>query len=321
MNAEAAPRSFRTTGRNWLRDFEFHRSGLTVRATGAHVPFTPAILSEVMNWFKYFFAVKAMAPVENASPFTIAFTPERARPWYLIWPVVRAAGGRLVKDASKADIVMHFEDATFSPNAPPQHLRADALIMNYACLDVSKSRVSAAFEASFGYPLAIDPTKHVGPAVEKSETNGAHDGRIVTCPHAASPKRSYQRLIDNRALNPDLVEDFRTPTVGGKPACVFIKRRPTQRRFANANTYVELTQPENVFSQAELAHIAAFTRELGLDWGGLDVLRDRSDGRLYVVDANKTDMGPPTALALADKMRATRMIATAFGDYIQRKGE
>lgn len=321
MDAETAPRAFRTAGAFWLRDFKFHRSGLTVRATGAHVPFTPAVLAEVAAWFKYFFTVKAMTPIEGARPFTIAFTPERARPWYLIWPVVRAAGGRLVKDVATADIVMHFEDATFSPNPAPTNVRADALVLNFNCRDVSKTCVAGAFERSFGYPLAIDPINYVGPAVEKSEINGAHDGHIVTCPMQPSAKHTYQRLIDNRARNPDLVEDFRTPTVGGRPACVFIKRRPTQRRFANANTEVELIQPDNVFSPAELDQIAAFCRDLGLDWGGLDVLRDRSEGRLYIVDANKTDMGPPTALPLSEKMRATRMIASAFVDFVSRKGE
>ena len=319
MDADTAPRSFRTAGALWLRDFEFHRSGLTVRSTGAHVAFTPALFAEVSDWFKYFFAVKAMAPVANARPFTIAFTPERARPWYLIWPVVRACGGRMVKNPADADIVMHFEDATYSPNPPPARVRDGARLMNFNCRDVSKSHVSEAFERAFGYPIGVDPTTYTGAAVEKSEINGAHDGRIVTCPVTPAAKHTYQRLIDNRARNPELVEDFRTPTVGGKPACVFIKRRPTQRRFANANSEVELTQPENVFSAAELAQIAAFTRELGLDWGGLDVLRDRSEGRLYIVDANKTDMGPPTALPLAEKMRATRMIAGAFADYVGRK--
>ena len=54
-----------------------------------------------------------------------------------------------------------------------------------------------------------------------------------------------------------------------------------------------------------------------LDWGGLDVLRDRSEGRLYVVDVNKTDMGPPIAMALNDKITVTRKLAAAFLAYIQ----
>ena len=39
------------------------------------------------------------------------------------------------------------------------------------------------------------------------------------------------------------------------------------------------------------------------------ILRDRADGRLYIVDANKTDMGPPIALPIPPKLMAVRMIA------------
>lgn len=56
----------------------------------------------------------------------------------------------------------------------------------------------------------------------------------------------------------------------------------------------------------------AIQRSIGLDWGGVDVLRDRSSGRIYIVDANKTDMGPPVALKLGAKLRATRRMAQAF---------
>lgn len=61
-----------------------------------------------------------------------------------------------------------------------------------------------------------------------------------------------------------------------------------------------------------------FTEKLGLDWGGLDVLRDLDDGRIYIVDANKTDMGPPLALPLREKLRATHMLASALDAHIQR---
>ena len=66
--------------------------------------------------------------------------------------------------------------------------------------------------------------------------------------------------------------------------------------------------------------IERFAADLGLDWGGVDVLRDRMSGRIYIVDANKTDMGPPVALKLAAKLRATRRMARAFaGAFAPKK--
>lgn len=311
---DATPRVFQTSGSVWLKDFEFGLTGLTVRKTGARVPYSPSVIGQVTAWFRYFFSACAIAP---ATPhFTIAFTPERARPWYLIWSVSRIAGARYVKDAAHADVVMQFEDATYSPNDPPARLKPGAKLINFGCRDVSKTNVSRASEAAFGAPLAVDPATFVGPAVEKSEINAAHDGRIVQCPVQPVPGRVYQRVVDNRTLDLSLVEDLRTSTVGGKLVCVFVKRRQVTRRFLNTNTEVLLRRPEDVFSADEQRQITAFTREIGMDWGGVDVLRDRTDGRLYIVDANKTDMGPPHALNLPDKLVAARWLAQAFRDYV-----
>jgi hypothetical protein len=312
---DATPRVFQTSGPVWLRDFEFGLTGLTVRKTGARVPYSPSVIAQVSAWFQYFFAAQTIEP---ATPhFTIAFTPERARPWYLIWAVSRAAGAKLAKDVAHADVVMQFEDATYSPNDAPTKLKHGVRLINFACRDVSKSNVTRACEAAFGNPLAIDPTTHVGPAVEKSEINAAHDGHIVQCPLVPAPGRVYQRVIDNRSWDPSLVEDLRTCTIGGKAVCVFIKRREVTKRFLNTNVEVLLRAPEEVFSPDELDQIGAFTREIGLDWGGVDVLRDRTDGRLYIVDANKTDMGPPISLNLPDKLKATRMLAAAFREFVR----
>lgn len=317
MTVESSPRPFQTSGRVWLRDFDFGLTGLTVRKTGARVPYSPSVIADVTAWFRFFFRWRGMAPI--GPRFTIGFTPERARPWYLVRAVSHVAGGVLAKDFADADVVMQFEDATVSHNPPPTRIKPGALLINFGCTDISKSRVAAASELAFGNTLAVDPATHHGPAVEKSEINAAHDGHVVQCPAPAQPGRAYQRLIDNRALDHELVEDLRTCTLGGKPIVVFIKRRPVTKRFQNTNVDVVVRTPQQVFTQDEMDRISAFCREIGLEWGGVDVLRDRADGKLYIVDANKTDMGPPIALNLADKLVATRLLAQAFSDYVSAR--
>jgi hypothetical protein len=49
----------------------------------------------------------------------------------------------------------------------------------------------------------------------------------------------------------------------------------------------------------------------------VDVLRDRTTGEIFIVDANKTDMGPPIGLNLADKIVATRRLAKAFRAFVR----
>ena len=93
----------------------------------------------------------------------------------------------------------------------------------------------------------------------------------------------------------------------------WVKTRLARDRFASgANLRVVARDPADVFSEAEMARIAAFNAAMGLDWGTLDILRDVDDGRIYVVDVNKTDVGPVLQLSMRDKLRSTRTIARAL---------
>jgi hypothetical protein len=226
---------------------------------------------------------------------------------------LHVAGAKIVKNHDDADIVMQFDDSTETTDLTSQIPQTDARTVNFECTDISKTRVSEAFEKVSGYGLGVDPETYTGMIVDKSEINAAHDGRIIAGPVEKEDGRSYQKLIDNE-IPGGLVEDLRTCTVDGEPALVFIKRRPISRRFLNENTEVFIKNAQDVFSPDELDVIRAFTKEIKLDWGGVDVLRDSQDGRIYIVDANKTDMGPPVALPLGEKLRATRRLARAFAE-------
>lgn len=292
---------------NIFRDFDWSFTGVTVRKTGARVPFDHAHLSEVYHWGKYFFTV--LFSKRGAHGPRISFSPDPARPWYLIWPCLYLAGGRAADAGTTPDVWMHFEDATTSkPVALPDDGKPR---WNFKAHDLSKSRVAAAFEEAFGYSLALDPLTAVGVCVEKGEANGVHDGKIVNVPCQPASGKVYQRLVDNRGTD-GLVEDLRTPTVGGKPVCVFIKRRDIQTRFTNDNSQCWLRDVGFVFSPEEVAAIGRFCAILKLDWAGLDILRDASSGLIYIVDANRTDMGPPIALPLNDKVKSTRQLAVAL---------
>jgi hypothetical protein len=264
---------------------------------------------DVWRWFSLYVPVRVVGGLKRLfkpGP-KIAFVPSPARPWYLIWNVAIWSGIKLVTDPSKAKLVFRFEDKTYA-EARPEFKDA----VNGQCLDLSKTRVAEAFESVFGYALSLDPETHQGPAVEKGEDNGAHDGRIVTCPSERQVGKCYQRLIDNVERATNLATDLRTPFVNGQPIVVYIKQRPKDLRFANMNSKVGLTTPDAVFSPQEIDKLSQFAKALSLDWGGMDILRNHIDGRLYVVDVNKTDMGPPLALAWHLKMRSVRQLSKAL---------
>jgi hypothetical protein len=298
-----------TTRKPVFADFDWRWNGVRVRKTGAWVPFDFAHLHEVGVWLVFFVCV-LLAGRPDKGPI-VRFVPDTPRPWYLIWPALRLAGGRPARPGEQGDITMHFSDETVSTSIGGN----EADTWNGQALDLSKSRVAAVFEDVFGYPLALDPLRGSGLAVEKGEANGVHDGRIVMLPCAPVQGKVYQRLVD-AAAEDGMVEDLRTPTVAGKPVCVFVKRRPPERRFSNDNIACPLKEATQVFSAEELAGIGRFCRALNLDWGGLDVLRDRANGRIYIVDVNRTDMGPPIAMTLREKIKSTRLLAQALRDAI-----
>ncbi|HRD45055.1 MAG TPA: hypothetical protein PLF78_01080 [Caulobacter sp.] len=303
-------------GAFWTSDFYFEGGRVKVRTTGADLAFDRALVEEALVWFAYYVPVRATAAwnrLTRPGP-SVWFAPYKPRPWYLVWAAAAWSGARIAASPEKADAAMYFEDSALGspPNAGPEPR------FNFHCTDVTKTHVARMFEQTFGYPLAVDPESASGPVVEKGEDNGVHDGRIVQAPCPALPGKTYQRLIDNTStlLGEDYVDDLRTPCVGGKPVLVFIKRRHKTDRFANHNSSVTLTTAESVFSPEEIEAIGRFCAAMNLDWGGLDILRDRASGRLYIVDVNKTDMGPPIALPLPAKLTATRLLADAFRTLI-----
>lgn len=307
--------------RIWFSDFKYKDRGVLVKKTGAHIPFAWKTLHDVFSWFAFYFFAQSWRISRRLSGYkrpTIAFFPDKPRPWYFIWPVMHVAGAKIVSDASRADIVIQFDDATVTNNPVPE-TRCDAVLVNFDCNDISKSLIAEVFAQAAGYNLGVDPTTYEGAMVEKSELNGAHDGRIIVGPmDLPIVGKNYQRLIDNE-IEGGLVEDLRTCIVGGEPTIVYRKRRLLERRFMNENEEVILDRIDKVFTEDELDIIRRFAAGINLDWGGVDVLRDRTSGRIHIVDANKTDMGPPIALPIGGKLRATRRMAKGFANAFSHK--
>ncbi len=305
----------------FFSEFEFTGGGILAKETGAQIRWSPAFARDavrIASFIGLVQGVRAARVVKGREPRArISFFPKKPRSYYAIWPVCQLADVKIVDDPADADLHFFFEDREF--RTAPLRAPSNKPAFNVGCHDIRKSVVSRVFEETFGYSLAIDPKTHKGLAVEKSELNGKHDGRIVSCP-IAEPRsdRVYQRLVDNTFDGREFI-DIRTPVVGGKAPFVYLKRRTRDLRFSNDNHRVDLVAADAMLSREEQAQIAAYTQAMALDFGGLDVLRDREDGRIYIVDANKTDMGPPSALSSEDKLKAMRGLADAFAGLVDAR--
>lgn len=87
-------------------------------------------------------------------------------------------------------------------------------------------------------------------------------------------------------------------------------------RFNNDNTGVKILSAEKAFWTYEITAILNFCKEIGLDYGELDILRDKDDKKIYIVDVNNTPWGPPNHLSRADNWKALSMMAKTFKETI-----
>lgn len=186
-----------------------------------------------------------------------------------------------------------------------QRLRSrGGIVINDRVVSIRKSSIDAIHRRAFGYGAQVDPKHYRGLMVEKSDQNYKHDGRIVEAPrdHVIG-NRIYLRLID--AIDDDGCQvDLRTTVCGGRPIACVLHRRPWQARFGMNSKSVELVfaRPRDVFTHLESRRLCDFVRLMGMDFGELDVLRDRRTGQLVVVDVNTSPGSGTTVFAPSGKL-------------------
>ena len=282
--------------------------------TDTTIPVDKSFLNDVRAVTKIvlYFAALRLKHIFVSSPKNgaIAFVPHNPGPWYNIWQASRLAGFETVSDPSKADYVFIFDDATISE---PGRYKFSAPMINADITDISKKHVADVFETVFGYSLSIDPTTHKGPAVQKSDENGLHDGQVVNCPLAPEDVKAgqvYQRLIDS-TFSGQTSEDWRIIYAFGEIAVVYHKHKPLDDRFGTHYLSVNVLDPVDVFSPEESELIKNFCDRMQLDFGAIDIMRDKHDGKIYIVDVNKTCM-PVMCLPLKEQIACQRKAGQAL---------
>lgn len=244
---------------------------------------------------------------------TLAFFPNPVGPWYNIWLILQNTAIEVIKDVQRANYVFIFDDKTKSYAADTLPDNVLAVRINDKVTDISKAHVGEVFKAVFGYDIGIDPTTFTGKAVEKSDENGVHDGRIITCPIPKSEMKSgfiYQRFIDS-SFSGETSEDLRIACVFGQVAAVFHKHKAFDKIFSTSYLNTTVHAANERLSPEELSLIKTFCKGMGLDFGAIDVMRDKDDGKIYIVDVNKTCM-PVLSLPPQEQYRSLKMIAQCF---------
>jgi len=224
----------------------------------------------------------------------VFFYPHQAVGLHYWGELVSRLGWKRVDAPAEADWCMLNHVATkVELRADDPYAAASWGWLNGRCRDISKQTVERVFGAAFGYALAIDPTTYRGQVFRKNDRNAVKDGLLLTCPIPAAEVRKdcvYERFVDSRTPGVGIVE-YRTFVVAGQ--IVAVRRQVIADWTEQPNLAVTFRDrsalpPDAVFTREEQAAIAVGCAEIGLDIGVLDIMRDRGDGRIYVLDVTKT---------------------------------
>lgn len=217
------------------------------------------------------------------------------------------------KPSRKHQMAVYWEYLTFREEyAVMEEESKSKKVVNLFSRDISKIYVDNAFKKVFNYNTIIDPQTHTGKAVQKNDINAMHDGAVINCPISGIKEGYiYQILIDNSTPD-NHVKDIRVPIINGLLDFVYIKYRDINERFKNTTVKTEVVKTADVFSLDEIDKINAFCKEISLEYGELDVLRDNNNNQIYVVDVNNTPQGPPANTPKPKAKEAIARIASEF---------
>lgn len=190
-------------------------------------------------------------------------------------------------------------------------------VFNYNLASIDKVVIDNLHLEVFGYATQVDWQDDQGVAVLKNRINAKHDGHIVELPLESAPKPEFicQRLIDNTTSD-GYVLDYRVAVLNDELVLVYRKKRRIEERFTNATRHAELAEINKLFTVEEQLRIRTFCKELHLDYGELDILRDNNSGRIYIVDVNDTPQGPPKGISRKEGQLAVDMLGTALKNLL-----
>lgn len=190
-------------------------------------------------------------------------------------------------------MAIFWEDKTFRRKRGKLEELNGTKVINYHCTDISKEKVEEVFEQAFGYSLRVAPdsTNYI---LRKSNYNGMHDGKIIQGPVLEEEEGFvYEKLLDNQVA-PSVFQDLRIGYFNGIIPLVSPRYHNKNDRFGKI-IKATIEKVEDYLSDEEVKLIRRFCTNLGFEYGDLDLIRDRNDQRLYIVDANPTPTVPPSA--------------------------
>jgi len=242
------------------------------------------------GWFG--FGCRRLLRIISGRPSTIFVYPEDPRAngyQYTINEISHFLGYRISSALSGGKrLILRWEDQTHGRlDARLAELGRTGEVINLRCTDISKKRVDAVHKEVFGYSASVDPLVYEGECVEKSNENGKADGVLVQCPLEEARKGCVYQIRVNCQVDDEFVDEMRTPVFGRTIPFILVKYKRLSAPFSYS-VKGSIAEVDACMSPEEVEKVLRFCELIGLDFGELDILRDRTDNRIYIVDANNT---------------------------------
>lgn len=244
--------------------------------------------------------------------YTINCYPSKPWPVYTLWNMAKVCGFNLENGKSNNNgITIVFEDRTQIDKAalPPEA----STWINGRCLDIRKSTVAKLYTEISHRSLLVNPKEYKDQMVQKLEKNGTHSGKIIHGPITKIlANYVYERLINNETNNESEIKDMKVVIVGSQIPLIYEIYRDKNKRFKSYGRDTKIASTDGLLSKNEQEEILTIANKIGLDFGEMDVLRDKANSHIYIVDINKTTVSPPADLTFAERTKALRIIGRAF---------
>jgi hypothetical protein len=162
-------------------------------------------------------------------------------------------------------------------------------VLNYHLLDTTKYAVDQYHREALGYSSLV-PKGYIGKVVVKRNQqarNAAFISDRYYDNYAATDSPNYrvsQKFI-NTEHTPGWCTEHRA-AIFSREILLIEKKKRSRYRFNSFAEQYRIVDMEDVFSLPEIDQIFKFCCVSGLDFGELDILRDKDDGRIYIVDIN-----------------------------------
>jgi hypothetical protein len=220
---------------------------------------------------------------------TVNFYPMRPGPNSSMAHLLARFPVRIGHSARGDSLTFFWDTGTYS--SPRQVAKLPKAALNRRCVDIGKSTVDRLWAEAAGYSISVDPRTHTGKMVEKPEINALKGAVIVEGP-LERPRKGmvYQLLIDSRSSD-DRILHMRAVIIDGRILFIYNKSRPHPQWFKGT----EFTEPKpalDMLSAEEIATVERFADLIGMEYGEMDIVRDRPSGRIYVVDTNRNPVRP-----------------------------